>query len=208
MNWPLYFKNRRNKILAITLASLAVGFFLAYVVLYYVMNGGAMFSSSSSIIRLIYFILEGGILAYLLVTNVNNDPRAYQAILMWVFWFLVDEVFTLIYSSSVINIFSSSVSIPVAILALSQPFLALASLGLSVTLYIFVRRYMFHRTEKFKIIRILAIAYAGLTLATGLLQIGLIIASGGVLTLADIFAVACKLCADLAVVFTLERLRR
>lgn len=208
MRWGLYFKHRYNKILAVTFATLAVGFFLAEVVIFYFGQGGLVVNSPNAFLRLVYFIFLGGILSYLLVTNINNDPRAYQAILMWIFWFIIDEIQAFFYSYSLFNVIKEDVGFIKATLAIGQPAMSLLCLALGIVLYVTVRRYMFYSLNKFSTVRLFAIVYTVVLTLSYVLETVLVILMGAKVGLADIFLIVSKSCADIAMVFTLERLRR
>ena len=208
MRWITYFKHRRNKILAISFLIIAIACFLARVVFYYIGYGKISPISFNSLLTIIYFIFEGGILAFLLVCNINNDPRAYMAILMWVFWFVIDEIQTLLYSYSFLNVLGSNIGFARATLAIAQPAFSVACLALGIILYINIRRYMFGTMGNFKVLRYLAIAYTAVCALSYGVELGLEIVIGVEIGLMDIFAVSAIVLADIAIIFTLERLRR
>ncbi|MCR5079115.1 MAG: hypothetical protein K6B65_04295 [Bacilli bacterium] len=198
-------KRYRNKILAITFVLAGLGFFLADIVC------SIIYGFTPDILTIISWVIEGGVLSYLLFTNVRNDSNAYQAVGMWIFLFFLSEIRTVIYSPySVISLFSSKASLtPLATtLVVFQPVLAIGTLGLGVYLYILVRKYMFGLTSRFARVRLIAILYTVVSFASYAAQIGLLSAMGLSLSIVDFFPGLCKLCSDISVIFTLERLRR
>ena len=208
MRFGLFLKNRRNKILSISLASLALAAFITGLVLYY--SSVPVDTSADTFITVFYYIFEGGILAFLLVTNIRNDPRAYQAILMWIFWFFLDEIETLFFSrSSFVSVFQPGVDPSWASLFIFYITLVASSLGLGIALYIFVRRYMFGGGVPFARVRLFAVLYAGVSAAT--LVLDLVITRhflGEIYLTSGIMFLVCRFLANVAIVFTLERLKR
>ena len=211
MNFALFFKHRKNKILAILFVGLALAGFLAGVIVNYV---GAPIDSSgltfSVMLDVVYFVFEGGILTYLLVTNIRNDPRAYMAILMWIFWFFLGEIQTLFFSTNPLwLIFNQGVDPLTASLLIWYFLLVAGSLGVGIALYIFVRRYMFHIASSFRRIRLLSIIYASLSALTLVIEVVLSFQLyGGLIIVPTIIFAASRAFADVGIVFTLERLRR
>ena len=208
MHFGVYLKHHKNKLLAVGLVSLALAAFVAGLFLYYTVI--PFDSSASNFLDLLYFIFEGGILAYLLFTNVRNDARAYHAILMWIFWFFLEKIETLFFSrSSLVAVFQPGVDPLWASLFIFYIALVASSLGLGIALYIFVRRYMFSNQTPFSRIRLFAILYAGVSGAT--LVLDLVITrhfQGEIYLNSGILFLLCRFLADVAICFTLERLKR
>ncbi len=198
-------KRYRNKILAITFVLAGLGFFLADII-YTIMLGYA-----PNVLTIISWVFEGGVLAYLLYTNVRNDSNAYQAVGMWIFLFFLSEIRTVIYSPySVISIFSSGANLPpiTTALVVVQPVLAVGTLALGIYLYVLVRKYMFGLTSRFERVRLIAILYTLVSFASYASQIALLYSAGLSLSFPDFLPGLCKFCSDISVIFTLERLRR
>lgn len=210
MNWPLFFKNRRNKILAIGFSALGTACYLVCVIRFLIASASG-FGSSDYIISLISHIFEFGLMAYLLLCNINNDNRAYNAILMWIFWFFLDQFREVIYGQ--LGLFSALRTGNIYFIAFATIAFGagIASFAVGLTLYLTLRRYMVGREDSFKRIRRLAIAYASLAGATLLFQsIVFFFVSGlpPMLVMEILLATIAELFIHIAVIFTLERLRR
>lgn len=210
MNLGLILKNRKNKIFAIGLSAIALGFFVAGISFHFFTLGANFMGSAEGIIDIISFIFEGGILTYLLVTNIRNDSRAYMAILMWMFWFFIDEIFTILYSRLTIISFFGPNADPVYVsLSVLYILLTIASLVIGILLYIQIRRYMFMSSDRFSRIRLFAIIHAAISVGVSALVIVLeYLVNGQLFFLESLFFGLCRSLADIAICFTLERLRR
>ena len=210
MNLGLILKNRKNKIFAIGLSLIALGFFVAGISIHFFTLGANFMGTPQGIIDIISFVFEGGILTYLLVTNIRNDSRAYLAILMWLFWFFVDEIFTILYSRlAIVSFFGPNVDPVYVTLSSLYILFTVASLVIGILLYIFIRRYMFMSYDRFSRIRLFAIIHAGISIGASCLIIALeYLVNGQAFFIESLFFGLCRALADIAICFTLERLRR
>lgn len=205
MNFFRSIKRYHNKILALFFTAVALGLFISEIIT------SIAFGSVIDILTIISWVFVGGVLCYLLFTNVRNDPNAYQAIVMWIFLFFLSEIRQVIYSpASIVTLFRSSGELPplTVTFAILQPIIAIATLGLGIYLYILVRRYMYGLSSDFKRVRLIAILYALVSFLSYSLSIATLYSYGLIPDIAIYLPSLYKVSADIAVIFTLERLRR
>lgn len=211
MNWPLYFKNHKNKFFAVLFSALGIACFVGVAIMFFLQSTGD-FGSQSYIIALINIVFELGLMIYLLSCNINNDNRAYMAIMMWIFWFFLEQFEDVVYGSA--GLFSVLGSGDALLIGMSMAYLAfgIACFAVGLTLYLLVRRYMIGLDNNYRRIRILAIVYASLSgvalafnLAITFISLGV---AGWAMVLVALLTPIAELLIDVAIIFTLERLRR
>jgi hypothetical protein len=211
MNWPLYFKNHKNKFFAVFFSALGIACFVGVAIMFFLQSTGD-FGSQSYIIALINIVFELGLMIYLLSCNINNDNRAYMAIMMWIFWFFLEQFEDVVYGSA--GLFSVLGSGDALLIGMSMAYLAfgIACFAVGLTLYLLVRRYMIGLDNNYRRIRILAIVYASLSgvalafnLAITFISLGV---AGWAMVLVALLTPIAELLIDVAIIFTLERLRR
>ena len=206
-----YFKEHKNKIFAVAFSALALAVFLGRYAVLEVLTGGTYFRSlgqQNMIIELwnVFFyvvLVYGG----LLVRNIQNDGRAYQNILVFVFSVAFGIIIDLLYgaaSNIVYGIDTNAINLTLFLLALA---FAVGEVVVGILLYINVLRYMRGFGVEWKKIRTLAIVFAVLVGLGAFPMVALsMLVEGGWLTLLSV-PVSEAFCA-VAIVFTLERLRR
>ena len=205
MKFLRFIKRYHNKILALFFTVIALGLFISEIVT------SIAFGSVVDILTIISWVFVGGVLSYLLFTNVRNDPNAYQAIVMWIFLFFLSEIRQVIYSpASIVTLFRSSGQLPplTVVFAILQPIVAIATLALGIYLYILVRRYMFGLSSDYKRVRLIAILYTLVSFISYSLSIATLYSYGLIPDIVMYLPSLYKVSADIAVIFTLERLRR
>lgn len=142
---PRFFRLYHNKIFAILFASLGLAAFVGYLIVSGINAGWAMFSSPGTIISaLLTFV----IFSMLLVTNIQNDNAAFNAISMFVFMVAWDMIWSLLpfnTNYSIILALSGDVGVKaIGIVAIISCALC-AGAGLAFFVYLF--RYRVGRIE-------------------------------------------------------------
>ncbi|MBP5217112.1 MAG: hypothetical protein J6038_04680 [Bacilli bacterium] len=197
-----WLKEKRNKILAVGFASLAMAAFLGYYLLMEFAAGWMFFRSSP--IELWSFAIILITYGLLLICNIRNDSFAYQGILMFVFYTAFGAFMDLLQGS--ISAFMGG-QYAVLSFTLFFGFLA-AELVLGVMLYLYSLRYMRGYSVPWRRIRLLAILFAAL-LTTYWLIYPIYAFLLGEWSLMDFFALPLsEAFIGWCIVFTLERLRR
>ena len=197
-----FLKEKRNKILAVSLASLAMASFLGYYILMEFASGWMFFRSSP--IEIWSFAIILITYGLLLICNIRNDSFAYQGILMFVFYTAFGAFMDLL-SGSISALMGGRYAILSFVLFFG--FLA-AELALGVMLYIYTLRYMRGYSVPWSRIRLLAILFAAL-LTTYWLISPIYAMLLGEWSLRVIFALPLsEAFIGWCIVFTLERLRR
>ncbi len=195
-------KEKKNKILAVGLASLAMAAFLGYYLYLELAYSWAFFRSdpwqiwSFAIILFTYGLL--------LICNIRNDSFAYQGILMFVFYTAFGAFLDLI-SGGIQALMGGSYAALSFVLFFS--FLA-GELVVGVLLYFFTARYMRGYSVPWRRIRILAIVFASiLTLYWSLYPV-MCFLLGEPMLIAFFSLPLSEAFIGWCIVFTLERLRR
>lgn len=187
--------------------------YIAYAVYEFTTMGASLFTVSC---LPTFFNLLITICIYLIIftTNIRNDNYAYVGILMFVFYMAFDQVFSLVQLT--VADLSTAAGNPggfSALMALTWTFLA-GEAGTGVALYILISRYERLKTNNFLPLRVLSIVYSAF-LATALIFYLLLEfyfnmwdpSSGWVMFLM-LAAPVSEVLLSVAVIFTLERLRR
>ena len=210
-----YFKEHRNKILAITFSSLALAAFIGYYIILEIVFGGTYFRTLIATTNdylfefwntFFYVVLVFG---GLLVRNINNDGRAYSNILIFVFSIAFGAFYSLILAG--VDIFMSFGGggygpLGIIILLLIIAF-TVAEIIFGSLLYVNVARYMRGMGVEWSKIRRLAIILAILVSLAAFPMVAFSFLGGeGWISLLDV-SVAEAFC-SIAIIFTLERLRR
>ena len=193
--------------MATSFAALACALFLSVYVYYEILTGWTYFRSD---FRNVWnFILTAVVYGLILVANIRNDNIAYHGILMFVFIVAFAFIWDIINGS--INLggaFASGDAGTILVSVLLLLFMV-GALGLGFTLYVFIIRYASMRTNSFRPVRILAIAFAGTLFIACAFEISLL---AWLLNAASLFAIfglpIAQILMAVAIVFTLERLRR
>ena len=205
MNWRLYLKHRKNKILAVSLSSIAFLMLAASFALE-VSLVGASFTSLWN--YLLYFLSYGMILFY----NIRNDNNAYRGITLFVFFMAFNQIWSVFMGGidlAILFDMANPLSIVINVFYLA---LVLAGGVIGFLLYAKIARYMVDPLASFRKVRIFAIVYAaillvlfGISLWSVFFFLGdvdsLSLASLILLPLSEVIMAA-------AIIFTLERLRR
>ena len=205
MNWRLYLKHRKNKILAVSLSSIAFLMLAASFALE-VSLVGASFTSLWN--YLLYFLSYGMILFY----NIRNDNNAYRGITLFVFFMAFNQIWSVFMGGidlAILFDMANPLSIVINVFYLA---LVLAGGVIGFFLYAKIARYMVDPLASFRKVRIFAIVYAaillvlfGISLWSVFFFLGdvdsLSLASLILLPLSEVIMAA-------AIIFTLERLRR
>lgn len=207
MNLKYYWKHHHNKIFACTFSGLALAIFLAVQIALMVLSGTNYFSFLNIwnvvITLAVYTIIFSG--------NLRNDPFAYNGVLMFIFMSVFDAVRSLIVSGfDVANSFQGEnlrLGLFFIIMVLSEA--AMAVIG--IFLYVKSRRYMLGYPVPWRVIRLLSILFfACLCVSTAftlsiLLLLGIY---GPIYALLVVAEPVSAVLIGLAIVFTMERLRR
>lgn len=200
-------KHYKNKILATSLSGLALGIYLAYHIIMAVSLGAAYFDFRT-IWNAVLTIIAYAIIFF---CNIRNDNFAYTGILMFVFFVTFDHIYSIFVSNfSIPQIFADGDGALVTTFLLTMAGnVALVVSG--ILLYIWVRRYMVGLMADFRKIRLFGIAFAGILFISVAVEVTFMILAGifvpGMLW--TMFAVpVSEVVMALAIIFTLERLRR
>ena len=204
-----FWRLHRNKIFAVSFAALAVATFVAQYILTGVFYGwNNVFTGPLPIINASITL---GIFLMILVTNIRNDDRAYNGILMFVFLIAWRLVWSFLPQGLSLGSLIGSSRPEYVATAVLDLLLGLGAAGLGVTLYVFVFRYRMGRGD-FNLVRLFAVLFAlalallaGADLALYLLSISTISAPYAALCVCAVLPDALM---GVAVAFTLERLRR
>lgn len=209
MNWKLFFKHRKNKILATSLSGIALAILLSYHILGVIVYGSSYFDFrtlwNAALTLVVYTII--------FVCNIRNDNFAYTGILAFVFFITFDNIYNLFVSGifDMPALFSGAAD-PAAIAIFVFTLLGNAAMAVSgIILYIWIRRYMFGILSNFNKIRIMGIVFAGLLLVAVGCGVGLFMVLGLFDSSLLWFLYAepvSEVVMAIAICFTLERLRR
>ena len=208
-----YFKEHRNKILAVTFSALALAVYLGYYVVLEIEFQGFYFrtliAKTNDWIFVFWNIFFYIVLVFggLLVRNINNDGNAYHNILIFVFAIAFDALYSLVFGSyDIVNTAVNSDALGIIVLLLFLAFVV-AELIFGVLLYINFGRYMRGVGVEWSKIRRLAIIFSILVcLGAAPMVVLSFMAGEGLISLLSV-SVAEAFC-SVAIIFTLERLRR
>ncbi|MBO4541233.1 MAG: hypothetical protein J5736_04580 [Bacilli bacterium] len=189
-----FLKEKRNKILAILFASLAMAAFLCYYLVEELVSSWHFFRSNP--LEIWSFAIALITYGLLLICNIRNDSFAYQGILMFVFYTALGAFFDLV--QGMVNAFLG----PLLILFLS------GKLIIGVFLYLNTTRYMRGYSVPWRRIRIFGIVYAALLTLSWAVYAGLALLFGGISLMAFLTLSFSEALIGWCIVFTLERLRR
>lgn len=205
MNWRLYLKHRKNKILAVSLSTIAF-LMLASSFALEVSLVGASFTSLWN--YLLYFLSYGMILFY----NIRNDNNAYRGITLFVFFMAFDQIWSVFMGGidlAILFDMANPLSIVINVFYLA---LVLAGGVIGFMLYAKIARYMVDPLASFRKVRIFAIVYAAILLVLfglSLWSIFFFLGDVGSLALASLILLPLsEAIMAVAIIFTLERLRR
>lgn len=205
MNWRLYLKHRKNKILAVSLSTIAF-LMLASSFALEVSLVGASFTSLWN--YLLYFLSYGMILFY----NIRNDNNAYRGITLFVFFMAFDQIWSVFMGGidlAILFNMANPLSIVINVFYLA---LVLAGGVIGFMLYAKIARYMVDPLASFRKVRIFAIVYAAILLVLfglSLWSIFFFLGDVGSLALASLILLPLsEVIMAVAIIFTLERLRR
>ncbi|MBP5091442.1 MAG: hypothetical protein J6328_02660 [Bacilli bacterium] len=206
-----FFKEHRNKIFAVTFSALALLSILIYYLAleiasdwFYFRNIGAENQMRMILELWNAFFYIGLVYGPLLVRNINNDGNAYQNIMIFVF----ATVFSLIYDFLLYGLTGlvAGDSFFVILLLLTRV-ATIAEIVFGILLYVNSARYMKGYAVSWKKIRLFAILFAA-CIGVGVVSFFAGLFSGS-LELMVIYAPQfAELCCAVAIIFTLERLRR
>ncbi len=206
MNYRIYFKNHKNKILAVSFSALANILFFAFAIYDIVLT-----APNIDISGIWNYLLYAVTYLIILIANIRNDNFAYQGILMFVFFMVFDQIYTLLIDSP--GLFSSFVSgdVTVILLSIFLFLFLLAQVIIGVLLYLSIAKYSRGLIDNFKKVRLLGILYSislfiGLAFYMSLLLLGLEINPFSVFLL--FMTPISEVLMSIAICFTLERLRR
>lgn len=205
MNWRLYLKHRKNKILAVSLSTIAFSMLASSFALE-VSLVGASFTSLWN--YLLYFLSYGMILFY----NIRNDNNAYRGITLFVFFMAFDQIWSVFMGGidlAILFNMANPLSIVINVFYLA---LVLAGGVIGFMLYAKIARYMVDPLASFRKVRIFAIVYAAILLVLfglSLWSIFFFLGDVGSLALASLILLPLsEVIMAVAIIFTLERLRR
>lgn len=205
MNWRLYLKHRKNKILAVSLSTIAF-LMLSSSFALEVSLVGASFTSLWN--YLLYFLSYGMILFY----NIRNDNNAYRGITLFVFFMAFDQIWSVFMGGidlAILFNMANPLSIVINVFYLA---LVLAGGVIGFMLYAKIARYMVDPLASFRKVRIFAIVYAAILLVMfglSLWSIFFFLGDVGSLALASLILLPLsEVIMAVAIIFTLERLRR
>lgn len=205
MNWRLYLKHRKNKILAVSLSTIAF-LMLASSFALEVSLVGASFTSLWN--YLLYFLSYGMILFY----NIRNDNNAYRGITLFVFFMAFNQIWSVFMGGidlAILFDMANPLSIVINVFHLA---LVLAGGVIGFMLYAKIARYMVDPLASFRKVRIFAIVYAAILLVLfglSLWSIFFFLGDVGSLALASLILLPLsEVIMAVAIIFTLERLRR
>lgn len=204
-----FLKLYRNKICAVSFASLGVITFVLQSIFYGLEFGWNVYVQSP--FRMISVLITLVVFVMLLVTNIQNDNRAISAIFMFVFMVAWGAFLSLIPTSSDLNLYGAfSGNGLLVTLAVFELLFTAATVGAGVTFYVFLVRYTMGRTP-FGRCFLWSLLFLGALIISGVLETALFFT----LFTPDKFLalyLALNIFPDLfmgaAVVFTLLRLKR
>lgn len=214
MEFRRFFKLYKNKILAISFASLALIAFFTYYIMGLVQSGISFFTQNEFSIwnMIVVFVAY----ATIFFCNITNDSYAYQGILMFVFLIVADQILSCFVRvvACIANIMTMN-PVVIAFTFLQVAFIA-GQIYVGVCFYLNSRRYMRGLTDNFKKLRIYGILFTSmLTLSHAFSIAVLSIDIFGYATVFDwmvflsLFLLpGSEVLMSLSVNFTLERLRR
>ena len=210
MGFSRFFKSHRNKIMAVSLSGLAFALFAAYYLTVEILSGWVFFRRD--FLQIWSFLLYLLVYSIILFANIRNDNVAYMGILMFVFFTFFSRIWDLFPASN--NLVSSFSSGNPLLIGLCAGFLAaaLAQFVLGIILYFRIHLYSRGRDDDYRRIRTLGIAYSiALSLCLSF-RIALLLLLQGTYGPAYTFLVfmipLSEVIMSVAIVFTLERLRR
>ena len=206
MRPSVFLRLHRNKILAITFAALACALFLSVYLYLEIATGWTYFRSDFR--NLWNFILTAVVYSLILVANIRNDNIAYHGILMFVFIAAFSFVWGIIYGSIDLADTFLSGEAAYVLIAVGLLMFRIGAIALGFVLYAFIWRYGAMRLTSFKPVRMLAIAFAIVLTISCVFQ-ALVLSMFGIETLfLSIGLPIAEALMAVAIIFTLERLRR
>lgn len=193
-------KRYKNKILAILFSGLALALFAAFYLLYEINYDWTFFRRNPGELWNFFCLLVPFLIIF--ICNIRNDNYAYNGIMM----FVLLEAF-----SSTMNAVQMIIYGYFLTLAIIQIVFVAATAVIGFLLYIRIVRYMRGFDDDFKKVRVFAIIYTSLLL-TSLIFYCVIMynyLAGDLLLLFAAYGLSlAEACEAVAVIFTLERLRR
>ena len=207
MRLSVFLHLHRNKILATSLAAIASVLFLA-VYLYLEINTGWTYFRSD--FRNIWnFVLTAAVYGLILVANIRNDNVAYHGILMFVFIVAFSFIWDVINGTvNVMNAFSSGDPMTI-LMCVGMLLFTISAIVIGFVLYVFILRYASMRLPSFRPVRIMGIVFSGVLFIACAFRIALLSAIMNWEMLFAFFGLPiAEFIMSVAIVFTLERLRR
>lgn len=207
MGIKMYWRLHKNKILAVSFAAVSEASYIASIIAYGLLVGWvAIFGTFFGILNILLTFI---ILTMLLVTNIQNDNRAWTAITMIVFLVVWDMVFSLLPGGSSLYVAFTS-DVPLLVLGVFLLLSMNATGAFGVVTFIFLYRYRLGRTSYERLI-LWARLFTGCLAVMSVLQVVLSIMLFGTGPLYVFYAILSDfavVAAGIAVLFTLRRLRR
>ena len=207
MNLNYYWKHHHNKILACTLSGLALAIYLAVQVTFMVLSGTNYFS----FLNIWSVVLTIAVYTIIFSGNLRNDPFAYNGVLMFIFMSVFDAIRSLIVSGFDVATSFGGENVRLGVFFIITVLFEAAMAVIGILLYVQSRRYMLGYPVRWKIIRLLSILFfACLCVSTAftlsiLLLLGI---AGPIYALLVVAEPVSAVLIGLAIVFTMERLRR
>ena len=142
---PRFFRLHRNKFFAILFASLGLAAFVGYIIISGIGSGWAILSSPGTIISALLTLV---IFSMLLVTNIQNDNAAFNAIAMFVFMVAWDMIWSLLpFNSSYSIILALSGDTGVKAIGIVAVISCALCAGAGIAFFIYLYRYRLGRVE-------------------------------------------------------------
>lgn len=209
MNWYFFtnnIKTKMNKILAITFASLAICFYLSYIIINTI-NQGIMFLGKPT--NVINFMFLLGTFSVLLIGNIQNSRLAYQGFLMFVFMEVLSLILVVFVQGlqTFVSIFQGFSVI--GLLMWLYFLFGCFQIGSGITSYVLSRRYLSNRYYKWNHLRNWTLAFVLSFLVTCSIQIYMVVGIGApnTLTFSLLFPILSDAMGALACLFTMFRLK-
>ena len=201
---------KKNKTFAVAFSGAALIAFFAYYAVCEFNSGWTFFRADPwNLWDFAIYLLAYGII---FAANILNDNVAYRGILMFVFFTFLSRVFALFPASN--NLIAAVNSGDPLLISLFVLFLALTlgQFAIGLLLYFWIYRYARGVSNDFVRVRVFAIVYAGILLASaalrGILLVLITGSFGPVYALMIFLLPISEVLMSVAIVFTLERLRR
>lgn len=206
MNYRVYFKNHKNKILAVLFASIANILFFSYAIYSIVLSAPNLDISS-----VWNYLLYAVTYLIILIANIRNDNFAYQGILMFIFFMVFDQIYTLLVDSPGLLSSFASGDVTIILLSIFLFLFLLAQVVIGILLYVNIVKYSRGTIDNFKKVRIYGILYSvslfiSLAFYMSLLLLPLEINPLSVFLL--FMTPISEVFMSVSICFTLERLRR